>query len=586
MAEGVRSGEIGTGLRLLAGTLLRYRRASALSIGSALMWMALVVAIPYLVKEVIDRAIQGADRSLLWPLTGLVVAAGAVKAIGIGGRRLFAFVLSYRAEMDLRNSLFAHVQRLTFTFHDRTSTGQLMARASTDLSQVRLIFAMLPITAANIAMFLLVVTVLLLIDPVLGAAASLTVPALLVAANRYASRVLATSFQVQQRLGELGETVEEGVAGIRVVKGYGQEEEETRRLANRAERIFRKTVELARVRSVFVPIFELIPSLGTVIVLWLGGSRVIDGRLTLGEFVAFTQYLAVLIFPLRITGWFFAELPRSAAAATRVQELIDTESAITDPPQPVVFPQGPGEVVFDGVDFAYADGPNVLHGLDLVIPGGQSVAVMGRTAAGKTTVGFLIPRFHDPDRGRVLLDGVDVRRVRVSELRSRVSLVFEDTFLFSSSIRDNIAFGNPTATDSEVVEAARMAHADGFISELPSGYATVVGERGYSLSGGQRQRIALARAVLRNPRVLILDDAMSSVDAVVEAEIQQALERVMAGRTTIIIAHRASTLALAERVVLIDEGRVVATGTHDELMEASARYRDLLVAGETAGGGG
>ena len=476
--------------------------------------------------------------------------------------------------------MFEHIQRQAFSFHEHTSTGQLMSRASSDLSQVRLILAMLPITVASIGMFLVVVVVLIAIDPLLGSVASLTVPVLFFMVIQYGRRVLALSFDVQQRLADLSQVVEESVGGIQVVKAYGQEPQEQRKLESSAEMIYESSFSLARHRAVFGPLFEAIPGVGTVAVLWLGGLRVIDGAISPGEFVAFTLYLAILVMPLRITGWFFANLPRAAAAASRVQDLLAIDPEIADPEDPVPLPAGPGELTFEGVGFAYTGGPSVLDGVNLTIRGGSAVALVGATGSGKTTLAHLIPRFRDVTAGRIVLDGVDVQKLTVDELRTEIAVVFQETFLFSASVHDNIAVGDPEASDASVRAAARLAQAHEFVCILPDAYETVVGERGHSLSGGQRQRIALARAVLRDPRILILDDATSSVDAVVEAEIQAALRRVMEGRTTIVIAHRTSTLALVDQVVFIEDGSVVAVGTHEELLATVPRYGEVLASGE------
>jgi ATP-binding cassette subfamily B protein len=451
-----------------------------------------------------------------------------------------------------------------------------MSRASSDLSQVRLVFAMTPITVANIGMFLVVVSVFILLDPLLGVVASLTVPLLGFSARAYAGRVTRLSFEVQQRLADLSEVVEEAIGGVQVTKSHGQEPQEQRKLDGAADRIFADSIALARIRSTFTPLFEMIPAVGTVAVLWLGGVRVVAGAVTLGEFVAFTQYLAVLMFPLRITGWFFAQLPRAGAAATRICTLLAEAPEVVDPDDAEPLSDGPGEIRFTAVSFAYPDGTTVLQDVDLRIPGGTSVALVGATGAGKTTLAYLIPRFYDPVDGSVAIDGVDVRNIKLADLRREVALVFQETFLFSATVRDNIAFGRLDATDEQVRLAARLAQAHDFIMDLPDGYDTVVGERGHSLSGGQRQRVAMARAVLRDPRVLILDDATSSVDAIVEAEMLAALERVMAGRTTVIIAHRTSTLALVDRVVFLDDGEIAAVGTHDELVRTVPRYAEVL----------
>ncbi len=563
-------------MALLFRLLGRYRRDAALSTVAALVWMGAVVVGPYLEKLVIDRAIIGERRDILGPLVGFVLVVGLLKALGVGGRRWYAFRLSYRAETDLRNRIFEHVQRLEFSYHDATATGELMARASSDLSQVRLIFAMLPITIANVAMFVLVGGVLIGLDPVLGSVAGLTIPVMGVTAMTYARRVLGTSFEVQQRLADMSSVVEEGVSGIRVVKAFGREEREVGRVDEVSRQIYEKTMELVRHRSLFVPGFEVIPALATVAVLWIGGLRVIDGVMTLGDFVAFTQYLIILVFPLRLTGWFFAELPRAAAASARVLQLLEKAPEIVDPAEPRELPPGGGAIRFQGVEFAYPDGPSVLVGVDLSVPSGSAVAVVGSTGSGKTTLAYLVPRFYDPTNGSVSIDGVDVRHLRLDDLRSEVAVVFEETFLFSATIAENIGFGAPDATEDQIRLAARLAQAHEFITELPDGYDTMVGERGLSLSGGQRQRIALARALLRDPRVLILDDATSSIDAATEAEIRGALATVMEGRTTLIIAHRTSTLSLADRVVVLDRGKVIGEGLHEELLDSLPRYAEIL----------
>jgi ATP-binding cassette subfamily B protein len=568
--------DITTGLRLLAHIIRGYRRELAFSIGGALLWMLMLVAVPYLVGRTVDEAIIAGNSDRIPQLIIMLIGAGILLGVGIGVRRYFSFRVSYRAEADLRNRMFEHIQRMAFSFHDVTSTGELMARASSDLGQVRLVFAMTPITVANLAMFLMVVAVLLVLDPVLGAVASLTVPTVLLAARAYAKRVIRLSFEVQQRLADLSRVVEESIAGIQVTKSYGQEAQEQDKLDGTAQRIYEKATRLAGIRARFAPAFEVIPSIATVAVLWLGGVRVVGGQLSLGEFVAFTQYLALLNFPLRITGWFFAQLPRAAAASTRIQALLGEAPAIADPVDPIPLNPGRGEVRFRNVTFAYPGTPEVLSGIDLVVPGGSSLALVGPTGAGKTTIAHLIPRFRDVDVGAITIDGTDVASVRLEELRKEVAVVFQETFLFSASIRDNIAFGDSDASDEQVRLAARLAQAHGFISDFPDGYESVIGERGHSLSGGQRQRVALARAVLRDPRVLILDDATSSVDALVEAEMLAALEQVMRGRTTIIIAHRTSTLALVDHVAFIEHGQIVAVGSHLELLATIPRYGEVL----------
>lgn len=538
--------------------------------------MLLVVAVPLITAAVIDDAILAGDRSQLSKLIWLLMGAGLLKALGVGGRRFFGFLLAYRAETDLRNRIYEHTQRLAFAYHDRISTGELMAKASSDLSQVRLVFMMLPVTVANLGMFVVVIGVMISLNPLLGAIVSLAIPLLLFIGNTYARRVIKLSYEVQERIADMSSVVEEAITGIRVVKSYGAESHETAKVHTSATGIFDKSIELTKERSMFVPLFESVAPLATIVILALGGLYVIDGRLSEGDFWAFMEYMVILNFPLRITGWFFAELPRSAAAGARVLDLLATAPEITDPAKPVSLPEGRGELRFSNVSFSYPEGPPVLVNIDARIPPGTSVAIVGATGSGKSTLSYLIPRFYDVTGGSVCIDGIDVRKLAVEELRSEVALVFEDTFLFSASIADNIAFGAPDATPEQIRLSARLAQADGFIRELSDGYATMVGERGYSLSGGQRQRIALARAVLRDPRVLILDDATSSVDAATEQDIREALKTVMAGRTTVIIAHRPSTLALADTVMFVDDGQVAAVGPHLHLLESNPRYREVL----------
>jgi ATP-binding cassette subfamily B protein len=391
---------------------------------------------------------------------------------------------------------------------------------------------------------------------------------------------------IQQESAELAAVVEETVAGVRVVKGFGAEPVQAGRLRIEADDVYGRSMEAAGVRATFLPALELLPNIGLIATLGYGGHQVLEGNLTLGQLVGFNVYVVMLIWPLRMLGMIIAQGQRSAASAERVHEILQTAPVIRDNPSGVPLPDrgpsgGRGDVRFEAVRFAYApELPVVLDGFDLTVPAGQSVALVGATGSGKTTVARLIPRFYDVVAGAVLVDGVDVQRVRLRELRKAVGIVFEDTFLFSDSIAANIAFADPDASMELIARAARLAGAAEFIEELPEGYDTLIGERGFSLSGGQRQRLAIARAILADPRVLILDDATSSVDPTKEHEIRDALAEVMRGRTTIVIAHRPATIALADRVVLLGGGRVVADGTHSSLLETSVEYRAVLAAAE------
>jgi ATP-binding cassette subfamily B protein len=423
---------------------------------------------------------------------------------------------------------------------------------------------------------LAVVVILLLRSPGLALFALGALPLLNFSATRFNRRMYPVGAQLQQELSELSGVVEESVTGVRVVKGFGAEGLQRDRLSAEAASVYDRSMDQARLRANFMPLIDLLPTLGLVGILWYGGHEVLAGNLSVGDVVAANLYVLMLIWPLRMIGMLVGQLPRSAAAAGRINSVLQTDPAIEDPPHARALPDGPGAVQFEDVTFAYGRGPAVLDGLTLEIRGGEAVALVGATASGKTTIARLIPRFYDVRLGNVRIDGTDVREARLGDVRRAIGIVFEDTFLFSDSVRNNIAFADPSAPIEGVVRAAKLAGADEFVRDLPDGYDTVIGEHGYSLSGGQRQRIAIARAVLADPRVLILDDATSSVDPTKEHEIRSALAEVMQGRTTIIIAHRPATIALADRVVLLDGGRVVADGTHEELLVTSPRYREVL----------
>jgi len=401
-------------------------------------------------------------------------------------------------------------------------------------------------------------------------------PLLSVAAARFSHKLHPVSLELQNELGDYSGVVEESVAGIRVVKGFGTEARQEDQLAVEAGQVMDRALEGARLRANFLPLVDFLPALALVIILGYGGHLVLEGQLQIGDLVAFNAYILYLLWPLRLVGMLIAQSARSSAAAGRIAELLATDAAVTDPPHPAALPDGGGEVRFEDVRFAYGAGPPVLDGFDLVMHPGEAVALVGPTASGKTTVARLLPRFYDVSGGRIVLDGVDIRDLRLRDLRRAIGIVFEDTFLFTDSVAENIAFAEPDASMDTVRNAARLAGADEFIEALPDGYATLIGEHGYSLSGGQRQRVAIARAVLADPRVLILDDATSSVDPTKEHEIRAALREVMRDRTTLIIAHRAATIALADRVVLLDRGHVVAEGRHEELLATSERYRQVL----------
>jgi ATP-binding cassette subfamily B protein len=520
-----------------------------------------------------------------------------VSAAFTGARRYMAFREGRRAEADLRVQMFAHIERLHFGFHDRVPTGELMSRCHADLLQIQNFITLIPLTISNFVIVLSVTVIMLTIHPLLTLLALGSLPFVNMLGRRFSTRLYPAVRGLQEETAELASVVEESVAGVRVIKGFGAERVQQRRLEKEAGDVYDVAMRAASVRATFLPAIEIVPSLGLIFVLGYGGHLVLSGALSLGTLVMFYFYVLLLVNPLRMLGQIIAQAERAVTAADRASEVLGTAPVITDPEHPKALPprardgvagrdgsaralpEQRGEVRFERVSFGYGGtAAPVLEQLDLVIPAGQSVALVGETASGKSTIAKLLARFYDVTSGSVRLDGVDVRELGLPELRSQVGIVFEDTFLFSDTVAVNIAFAKPDAPAAEVERAARLAGAHDFICELPEGYATPIGERGFTLSGGQRQRIAIARAILADPRVLILDDATSSVDPEKEHEIRAAMTEVMRGRTTLVIAHRPVTIALADRVLLLSGGKIVAEGTHEGLLATSERYRRVLAA--------
>ncbi len=544
-------------------------------------WAAGRVAIPLLVQLGIDRGIE--NEGAVWPWTVAILVAGVLSGVMLGLRRYLAFHNARLAEARLRDRIFAHIQRLHFAFHDANATGDLMSRANTDLQQFQNFITMVPMLTGAIITVLAVSAIMIVLQPLLAVLALIGLPLIYVLGRGFSHRLFPQVAAVQRRSAALASVVEETVVGIRVIKGFGAEPLQAEKLSAAADGVYEPSMRALMIRSRFLPAMEIVPNLGLIVVLAYGGRLVLDEAMTIGQLVSFNIYVILLVQPLRTLGMAVTTGQRSAAAGVRVQELLGTEPTIVAPARPERLPATGrlGRVEFRNVSFGYHPDSEqaVLRGFSLTIEPGESVALVGPTGSGKTTVANLLPRFYDVDDGSILLDGIDIRRLRPQDLRREVGLVFEETFLFSASIADNIAFADPDASQADIDRAAKVAGAD-FIDELPNGFATEVGERGHSLSGGQRQRLAIARAVLAEPRVLILDDATSAVDPGKEHEIADALGQVMVGRTTIVIAHRAATVALADRVVLLDQGRIVDEGTHAELLAGSDRYRHVLAAGE------
>ena len=549
---------------------------------SALLWCFLVIIQPYLIKRIIDDGIVAENQRAVIVFISFMVIAGYTRAVSIGTRRYFSMDVSFNVEAGIRNRIFTHMQKLAFNYHDKVPTGDLMARASSDASQVRLAFAIAPLASANIFLLLILSVTLLSLSLPLGGIVLLSIPAVLWLASNFSSKAMGVSLKVKEAEANMTTEVEEQLGGIRVVKAFGNEEQASNRVEDAVQNIYDTSLGYLKLRTKFVPLFELIPMVITLAVLILGGYLTINNFLSLGEFIAFTQYVFLLIWPLRITAWFLSEIPSSVAAGNRILELLNETPTITDDESPYELPEdGDGSLKFSKVNFKYGN-EKIFDDLTLEIQGKKTVAIVGSTGSGKSTLAYLLPRLYEIESGSIEIDGVDIKNLRLSELRSNVSLAFEESFLFSNTARENISLGLEDASQEEIEDAALIARAHDFISQLPESYETKVGERGYGLSGGQRQRIALARAILRKPRILILDDALSAVDASTEEEIRYELNQVMSNMTTLIITNRVPTIELCDEVVFLENGKVKAQGKHQELMESVDTYKSLFLENETS----
>jgi ATP-binding cassette subfamily B protein len=564
-----------TFVRLL-GFLGPYRRSLVVSTVLAVLSQAAAIAMVVLVGQAIDGIEAGRGTAVLaWTVVG-IVGAGIAKAALMFGRRIISGRQALGIERDMREELYGHLLGLSFGFYDRHQTGQLMSRATIDLQAVRFFLGFgLIFFFQHVITVVSVTAVLFVVDWRLALIALWITPVIVAVAYRYSHVSHPILRDVQQRLGEVATVAEESIVGVHVVKAFAQEERRQEQFEAASGAVFGATVRAFRQRSLYVPLLSFLPMLAQAAVLLAAGRLVVSGSLTLGDFFLFNLLLAMLIVPLRSLGMWIGQAQRATAAGERIFDVLDEPEGVSDRPGAAALPAGPGAIRFEQVSFGYDPGRHVLEDVDLELDAGRTVALIGHTGSGKTTLAALVPRFYDATEGRVLVDGVDVRDVMRRSLRREVGVISQDPFLFSASVRENIAFGAVDADDARVEEAARAAQAHAFVEALPQGYDTVIGERGITLSGGQRQRLAIARALLIDPRILILDDATASVDATTEARIREALAEVMRGRTTIIIAHRLSTIQLADEVVVLDHGRVAARGTQAELLETNAVYREL-----------
>ncbi len=560
----------------LLGFLKPYKWSLAVSILLAVGSQAAAVAIAFLTGSGLEEALSSPDRRTLWLFALAILGLGLVRSLLMMGRRLISGRQAIAVEFDMRNGLYAKLQRLSFGFYDRHQTGQLMSRATVDLQAVRFFLGYGLIFFFQHVMTIVGVTVVMfVVNWRLALAATAITPLIVLIAYRYSSVSHPILRDVQQRMADVATVAEESIVGVHVVKSFAQEQTESKKFADRSESVFGRSVDANRQRALYVPLLSFLPLVAQAIVLLVGGRMVVRGDLGFGAFIAFNVLVVMLVMPLRMLGMWIGQAQRATASGERIFEVMDEPEEVSDRPGAVELPDGDGRVRFDDVSFGYDERRPVLEGIDLVLEPGRTVALIGHTGSGKTTLASLVPRFYDVTAGRITIDGLDVRDAKLASLRREIGIVAQDPFLFSATVRENIAFGRPDATDEQVEEAARLAQAAEFVDELPDGYDTVIGERGVTLSGGQRQRIAIARALLLDPRILILDDATASVDATTEARIRLGLRQAMKGRTTIIIAHRLSTLALADELVVLDRGRICARGTHDELLESSSVYREI-----------
>jgi len=592
------------------GYVSHYRGTAAIAYGSLLIASLAQLAVPWLVRQIIDAITEGTLADVILGLPpaaqqqaatmqgtsvaeiqrtasgaeGALIAAGvAIIALAVS-RGVFSFFQGYMAEklsqsiaFDFRNELFAKIQRLSFSYHDRNQTGQLMIRATDDVEKVRL-FAGQGLLMALQAIVLLVGTLIILVGTnVRLTLVSLPVlPLALLMFMGFGAISQPMFIRLQMRLSELNTVLQENLAGIRVIKAFVREPQETERFADSVDRHLRQNLRISLLFSLIFPLVFLIANLGQAVVLYAASHQIIGGSLTLGEWQQFSLYLIYVFFPLGNLGFIISLMSQAAASADRIFEILDAENEVESRPGAGEMGQIEGHVVFDEVSFRYfKHGEDVLKDVSFEAQPGQTVALLGATGSGKTTIINLLPRFYDVSEGRVLIDGVDVRDVTLNSLRSNIGIVLQETTLFTGTIRDNIAFGRPEASLDDVIAAAQAAAAHDFIMSFPQGYDTPVGERGATLSGGQKQRIAIARALLLNPRVLILDDSTSSVDLATEYRIQQALDLLMEGRTSFVIAQRISTVLNADLILVLDQGRIAARGTHEELMESSPIYVEI-----------
>jgi ABC-type multidrug transport system fused ATPase/permease subunit len=565
--------------RRLLGFLRPYRRPLIGSLLLAWMAMGMTVLIPLLIGGAVN-AIDDQRRDDILPLVLALLGAGVLRLALTVGRRLIAGKVSLAVEFDLRQVFYEHLQKLELAFFDSQQTGQLMSRATVDLQSIRFFLGYGLIWVSQSALTILFAAVAMFaLDPVLALLALAPVPFLVATATRYSRRNRPAEQEVQQRIGEVTAGAEESISGIRIVKAFARERHMLDRFRHSVNRVFDQSMVSTRLQAFYTPLMGFLPNLGLAAVLLVGGLQVIHGHTSIGHLTAFYAYVVLLSGPVRWLGMSLSMAQRAVASGNRMFEILDREPSMESAPDAPPLPEGRGQVSLQRVTLRYDGAEPALTGIDMEVAPGRTVALVGPTAAGKTSLVGLLARLYDPSEGRVVIDGADVREVDLASLRSEIAFVADDSFLFSDTVSGNIAYARPEATQEQIEAAARRAQAHDFITRLPDGYETVIGERGLTLSGGQRQRVAIARALLAEPRILILDDATSSVDARTEGQIKLGLREAMKDRTTFIVAHRLSTISLADEIVVLDRGRIVDRGTHDELLERCPLYEEIAEKG-------